>query len=391
MMFVAFDVSQCCNWGIANFKSSCDVADAPCNINQGAAAAAVPAPAPQTGSVKRYTVVGIWQGANVNYWSKCAQLNAYTMNALMYQDVRSLSFAYAKSYLDQGINLQLVLEFWDSPWNLLWNLAGGSRDNELRQFFQQVAKDGRPLTVRILHEMNGNWYPWCIYAWNSNNSIDAYKKAFWHISGLIKSIAPNVKIQQAYNSMNVGGGDSFASMYVGDASVDEITVSAYNFCGAHNNQIQAIDQLISPWYNAMTAITGKPLGISEMSTTGQCGINKAAWILDTFAKLAYNFPRIQTVLFFLENKGNEDLDVNDWSQQQAFGTGWRNFKNACGWSGDETAPTVTADDAKSLSDADAAYQEELQLQGFIAPDVVKNTPVPDDIGTAAPIHLEITP
>jgi len=68
-------------------------------------------------------------------------------------------------------------------------------------------------------------YPWCIYGQGSNN-LQAYKAAFWRISGLIKSVAPNVKIQQAYNSGNVGGGDSFTSMYAGDNSVDEITVSA---------------------------------------------------------------------------------------------------------------------------------------------------------------------
>jgi len=140
----------------------------------------------------------------------------------------------------------------------------------------------------------------------------------------------------------------------------------------------------------MTSITARPLGISEMSTTGGCGINKAGWILDTWAKLAYNFPRIKTVTWFLENKGPEDLDVNDWNQQQAIGNGWRNFKNACGWSGDEVAtPSVSSDQVDALSNADAEYQQMLQLQGYIPPDVVKNTPVPDDLGTPEPIKFNI--
>jgi len=113
-----------------------------------------PVAAQNPGSVKRDTVCVLWQGTNVNYWSKSAQINAYMMNALMYQDVRALSYPYLKSYLDQNINVQLVLEFWG---NGLWDLSGGARDYELRQFFQQVARDGRPLVVRILHEFNGNW------------------------------------------------------------------------------------------------------------------------------------------------------------------------------------------------------------------------------------------
>jgi hypothetical protein len=373
--------NQCCAYGISNFKPSCDTSEAPCKITSQAAAAS---------GIQRSTVVGIWQGTNVNYWSKCGQMNAYVMGSLMYQDVRYLSWPYLKSYLDQGIQVTLVLEFWDPAWNLLWNLSGGSRDNELRQFFQQVAADGRPVAVRILHEFNGNWYPWCIYMNGSNGSVQAFKQAFWHISGLIKSIAGNVKVQQAYNSMNVGGGDSLQSMFVGDGSTDEITVSAYNFCGPHNNQIQYIDQIINDWYNAMAGISGKPLGISEMSTTGQCGINKEAWILDTFNKLAYNYPRIKSVMWFLENKGNEDLDLNSYSQQQAFRQGWINFKTAAGWNADEgVPPSPTTDDIQSLSDADTTYQTELKQMGLDTVVTIKDQPVDDT--TKEPLNFNIAP
>jgi hypothetical protein len=39
------------------------------------------------------------------------------------------------------------LTTWDCP-ILPW---------QLQQFFQQVKQDGRHVTVRILHEANGNW------------------------------------------------------------------------------------------------------------------------------------------------------------------------------------------------------------------------------------------
>jgi hypothetical protein len=242
------------------------------------------------------------------------------MNQIMYQNVQSLSFPYLKTYLDQNIGIQLVLEFWDNYPNL-WALAGGSRDWELTQFFNQVRQYGRRISVRILHEANGCWYPWCLYSGGSN-SKDAYLAAFRHIVTVIRNTGANVEIQQGYNSLSVGGADSFQSLYAGDQFVDMVVVSAYNFCGAHGNNIDYLDSIISPWYNAITSITSKPLGIGELGTTGQCGINKAAWIKDAFNKVAWNFPRITTVCWFMENKGAEDLDLNDWNQCNAFKDGF---------------------------------------------------------------------
>jgi hypothetical protein len=106
-------------------------------------------------SVVRASTIGIFPG-DYNIWNKFSEVNAWPMTVLLYQDVNYLSFAYLKTFLDQGLQVQLVLEAWDSYPNL-WALSGGSKDWQLQQFFQQVKQDGRHVTIRILHEFNGNW------------------------------------------------------------------------------------------------------------------------------------------------------------------------------------------------------------------------------------------
>jgi hypothetical protein len=106
-------------------------------------------------TVVRASTIGIFPG-DYNIWNKFSEVNAWPMTLLLYQDINYLSYAYLKSFLDQGLQVQLVLEAWDSYPNL-WALSGGSKDWQLQQFFQQVKQDGRHVTIRILHEFNGNW------------------------------------------------------------------------------------------------------------------------------------------------------------------------------------------------------------------------------------------
>jgi hypothetical protein len=302
----------------------------------------------------------------------------------MFMDIRALSYPYLKSHLDQNIGVQLVVEAWDSYPNL-WALANGSRDYELKDFFSKLKEDGRHVTIRLLHEHNSVWYPWGLY-YGGSNSKDAYLSAFRHMVSVIRSTGANVSIQQAYNSNTVGGSDSYESMYVGDQWCDEVTVSTYNFCGAHGDTIQYIDNIITPWYNAMS-INSKPLGISEIGTTGHCGVDKPAWIRDAFNKLAVEFPRINTMNWFFEDKSNnEDLDLHAQQEFNAFRDSVYMWKSMTGTAaaGDQMPPP-SVEDQNDLAMAEKAYQDELKQKGLTQPDVVKTN------ADAGAVHLQMNP
>jgi hypothetical protein len=230
-------------------------------------------------------------------------------------------------------------------------------------------------------------YPWSLYNGGSN-SVQAYLAAFRHMATVIRNTGANVSIQQAYNSMNVGGSDSMQSMYVGDQYCDEVTVSAYNFACLTGGQSQGIDQILKPWYEVMLQTNSKRLGVSEMSSTGQCGVDKPQWIADTWYKLALDFPRIQTINFFFVNKGREDLDLNDGAQLAAFSAGWYNWHALTQSWQQGDLPMFNATDAQKqlLDQATQDYKDGLVANNIVHPEVIKRTPNAPPLSAADTAH-----
>lgn len=347
---------ECCSSGVAQKNRQCSWSDAPCTL----AAQAVQSDY----GVHREVNIAILPGdPNKDIFSRMRQYGVRVDSILLYQNVQWLSWPYVKSNLDAGLQVQLTLEFFDSYPNL-WDIAGGRYDSQLTNFFNQAKWDGRRISVRLLHEFNGDWYNWCALRGGSN-SFDAYKAAFRRVSVVIRRTGANVAIMMQYNSLSAQGNQTpFAQMYPGDEFVDAVLVSAYNFCGISNWNNKPIGDVISPWYNAMTAITSKPLGIAEMSSTAHCG-GKEQWLRSTWNALAYQFPRIKTVTWFLQNKWsiNEDLDLNGWSQIQAWKDGMLIFKNAVGYTaGDQVQ--ASPDQEVSIIKAREAYEAELLKRGL---------------------------
>lgn len=302
---------------------------------------------------------------NKDIYSRMSQYGARVDSVLIYQNVQWLSWPYVKSLLDSGLKVELTLEFFDNYPNL-WDISGGKYDYKLTQFFYQARNDGRHLNVRFLHEFNGDWYNWGALAGGSN-SFEAFKAAFRRVSNVIRGTGANVSIMIQHNCLNARGDPtSFANMDPGQNYYDGACVSSYNFCGMdpwHSRNIP-LKEVISPWYNAMVSMGTKPLCIAEMGTTGSCG-GKEDWIRNAWNDLAYQFPRIKTVTWFLQNKWyiREDLDLNSWSQIQAWKDGMWGFKNAVGYTqGDEIA--VTAAQEAEVNRARKKYEKELQARGL---------------------------
>jgi hypothetical protein len=65
--------------------------------------------------------------------------------------MQEINFEEVKAQLDDGREVQVVVEFRDK----LSRIAGGAYDEPLLAFGQAVARDGRQVTMRMLHEFNG--------------------------------------------------------------------------------------------------------------------------------------------------------------------------------------------------------------------------------------------
>jgi hypothetical protein len=74
-------------------------------------------------------------------------------------------------------------------------------------------------------------------------------------------------------------------------------------------------------YDQVTSLTEKPIGIAEVSSTSYGG-DKPQWIIDAFNSIAYDYPRVQQVSWFLTNKLVSgvlwDWDLNTQQEKDAF-------------------------------------------------------------------------
>jgi hypothetical protein len=330
-----------------------------------------PTPATPSVNVKRAVAIGMMPGLpNNNIFNRMRMYDGKVDSILLYQTVQYLSWSYVKSNLDAGLKVQLVLEFHDSYPNL-WDIANGKYDGKLTEIFNNIRADGRPITVRPMHEFNGDWYSWGALAGGSN-SFDAFKAAFRHVSGVIRRLGgPNVTIQISYNSLNAKSDKtSFVQQYPGDEFLDEICVSAYQFCGRSqwHTTVQSIGEIMGVWYSEMSKATTKPMCIAEMSSTNaKCG-GKAGWMTQTWDALAVQYTRIKTINWFFQNNFSllEDLDLNSAEEITAWSDGMKAFKMKTGY-GQADANDVTAVTAAQEIEALKAkeqYDTELKERGL---------------------------
>ncbi|CAM9708428.1 unnamed protein product, partial [Chrysoparadoxa australica] len=167
---------------------------------------------------------------------------------------------------------------------------------------------GRPVSVRPLHEANGNWYPW-----GSPDSPGLFVRAWRHVWHLFRGSG----VQFMWHVNASMGTHSLVSLFPGDPYVDGILVSCYNRAGTSPwHHWQSFADLFEDTYLEIKAFTSLPLGVGETGSTSHGG-NKAEWIRDAFR--SFQEFGLSQVTWFLENKtGGRDWDLNSEEERQAF-------------------------------------------------------------------------
>ena len=77
---------------------------------------------------------------------------------------RPLDLELAEAVAERGARLSITWEPWDSsgshtrqPSYSLRSIAAGGHDGYIDRFARSVQEDGRPVTLRLMHEMDGKW------------------------------------------------------------------------------------------------------------------------------------------------------------------------------------------------------------------------------------------
>ena len=166
-------------------------------------------------------------------------------------------------------------------------ITGGSADGVIRSVARKLKGMRRPILLRWGWEMNGDWFVW-------SGSPEPYVKAYRRIHRIFGDIgAENVAWVWSpnWNSSPDTSGNRIQKYYPGDAYVDWVGVSGYNFFG----------ESPSTMFSRVAHLYGnrKPVILSETAAVA----GKAAYIqkLDTWVDRT---PAVGAVVWF-------DTDIQD--------------------------------------------------------------------------------
>jgi len=210
----------------------------------------------------------------------------------------------------------------------LARIADGAHDRYIRAWARDVAAYRGPVMIRLMHEMNGDWYPWGVST--NGNTPALYVKAWRHVHRIFEDAgAANVSWIWSINNLERIDGENHEidAYYPGDRFVDWVSTSGFNWGNAYSwSSWRTADPLYRDTYRNLSRFD-KPIMISEIGTTGVGG-NARVWIRQTFQTLRRSYPRLRAVLWYDDIDGG-GLDfrlqgqiAGALSQPGTLGSGW---------------------------------------------------------------------
>src|SRR5262249_29866306 len=153
-------------------------------------------------------------------------------------------------------------------------ILSGADDAYIERWASAAARYGAPLLLRPMQEMNGSWYPWAVGT--NGNDAATFVAAWRHIHRIFDWMgAYNVRW---VSTVHAGLGDAaqLGNMYPGGASVDWVSLTAFNWGTALGwGEWRGVDRLIGPTYQGLLRFR-KPVMVSEIGTVGKGG-NAGEW------------------------------------------------------------------------------------------------------------------
>jgi mannan endo-1,4-beta-mannosidase len=208
----------------------------------------------------------------------------------------------------------------------LESIAQGAHDTYLRSWADGLAADGTEIFLRLMHEANGNWYPW-------SGNPKAYVAAWRHIVDLFaRAGAENVRWVWCMNTSDQPKGNTLESYWPGADYVDVLGVDGYNCYGGW----RPFGTILAKAYARLCALDADlPVWVCETATseaqdwiTGAAGHTKAEWIADLFA--TEGMERVELIAWFdSENPASYDWRIATSVQAQAELA--RQLRASAGW------------------------------------------------------------
>lgn len=225
-----------------------------------------------------------------------------------------------------------ILLTWE-PWNLnhdpahpelqpdfsLQRILAGQYDGYILSFAKALKELPKPLLLRPMHEMNGNWYPWCGTV--NGNRPEEFPAAWRHIRKIFRE-AGDDGIKWVWSPYAHSVPDTMENTlkcyFPGEEEIDLVGLDGYNWGTTREwSRWQEFGEIFWPAYDTVCNISGKPVIIAETATAEEGG-DKGRWIAGMFSDLRERFRRVETVVWFDINKECDWRIASSERSQRAF-------------------------------------------------------------------------
>ncbi|HEY4625292.1 MAG TPA: glycosyl hydrolase [Blastococcus sp.] len=218
---------------------------------------------------------------------------------------RPLDTSLVDSLAARGARLSITWEPWDpdgshtrQPRYSLASIIAGKHDPYIDLFASSIGRLQGPVTIRLMHEMNGNWYPWA--ARLNGNRPGEFVRAWQHVHDRFAALGvTNVVWMWAPNAIYPGAAP-LAPLYPGDAYVDAVGVSNYNWGDFRRQgvttQWATFGELFDESISELRALSPRPVWIAEVGSSDNGG-SKADWLAATLQEVAQR-PEITGLVWF---------------------------------------------------------------------------------------------
>ena len=190
----------------------------------------------------------------------------------------------------------------------LQNIISGRYDSYISAFAGELDRNPRIKFLRIMHEMNGDWYPWSGTV--NGNTTENFILAWHHIRNIIiREVSSKIKwvwspFVRSYPDIQ----DNRISCYFpGDAFIDLVGLDGYNWGDSMPwSKWESFEEIFSDAYGMVTSISRCPVMISETASC-ETGGDKGLWITQAFNAARLRFKRVESIIWF-------DIDKEcDWT------------------------------------------------------------------------------
>ncbi len=195
----------------------------------------------------------------------------------------------------------------------LTQISSGRYDGYIRRYARNLKKTRTPVYLRMMHEMNGGYYPWG--GITNNNNATRYKRAWRHIVGQFRKVgARNVRFVWCPLNIDVPASrkNRMERYYPGKRYVHVLALDGFNW-GMDQptwGGWQSFKKVFGRGYRRISRLGRQPIWFTEVSSVANGG-DKSAWVRDMFAT-ARRMKRLKAIVWY-DGKSAMDRNKNEFS------------------------------------------------------------------------------